>query len=137
MDPLTALSVAGTIVQFIDFSTKLFSLTIQFYQSSTGTLKANDELDLVALDIAAITAKLSLGKDLDPNFQKLCALATDVANEISARLDKLKVTGKHRAWKSLRQAINAAWAKDELAALLARLSTLRETLETNILMSLR
>lgn len=36
MDPLSALSLAGTIVQFVDFSCKLISQTRKAYKSTTG-----------------------------------------------------------------------------------------------------
>ncbi|OCL14738.1 hypothetical protein AOQ84DRAFT_220108 [Glonium stellatum] len=137
MDPLTALSFAGTIVQFVDFSSKILSLGIELHESSTGTLRMNYELELVVTEIVAIIDRLSQAQDLHPNLQKLCDEAVKVAQQINERLGKLKVSQKKSIRNSLQQAIRAAWAADELAALLARLSTLKETLETSILMALR
>lgn len=58
LDPLTALSVAGTIVQFVDFGTKPLSQANELYKSSVGTLKSNYELELVMTDLRGLVIKL-------------------------------------------------------------------------------
>ncbi|KAH6683967.1 hypothetical protein B0J14DRAFT_458323, partial [Halenospora varia] len=129
MDPLTALGLAGNVVQFVDFGSKLLSSSVQLYKSTTGTLKVNDELELVAAEIKALTSKLSSEEDLGANFQKICNETVDIANNILMRLDKLKIGGKNRVWKSLWQAINVAWTAEELANLVDRLERLKRTVE--------
>ncbi|KAL2830898.1 hypothetical protein BDW59DRAFT_140929 [Aspergillus cavernicola] len=37
MDPISAVGFAGTILQFIDFSTKLVEGTYEVYRSANGT----------------------------------------------------------------------------------------------------
>jgi hypothetical protein len=46
MDPLTALSLAGTIIQFVDFGCKLLAEGKELYKSTTGILTVNEELEL-------------------------------------------------------------------------------------------
>jgi hypothetical protein len=58
MDPLSALSLAGTIIQFADFGSKLLSESLQLYKSSRGTLDANEQLELVTADLQSVIAKL-------------------------------------------------------------------------------
>jgi hypothetical protein len=58
LDPLTALSVAGTIVQFVDFSSKILSHTAEFYNSAEGALSTNEELELVTADLSNLLARL-------------------------------------------------------------------------------
>lgn len=58
MNPLTTLSPAGTIVQFVDFETKLLSHATELYKSSVGTLRSNDELELVPTDPRGLITKL-------------------------------------------------------------------------------
>ena len=110
MDPLTALSVAGTIVQFVDFGTKLLTHATELYQSSRGTLRSNDEIELVTTDLRGLITKLrqpchserdiELSSDdvlQQATFQKLCDEATKLAEELVERLDKLKVkNGKNK-----------------------------------------
>ncbi|KAK8068119.1 hypothetical protein PG996_007231 [Apiospora saccharicola] len=47
MDPLSALSLAGTIVQFVSFSGELLSTTTTIYESTTG--EGSDITNLAAI----------------------------------------------------------------------------------------
>jgi hypothetical protein len=58
MDPLSALSLAGSIVQFVDFGIKLLSGAGELYRSHTGTLKINDQIELTTNDLKAVIIKL-------------------------------------------------------------------------------
>jgi hypothetical protein len=151
LDPLTALSLAGTIVQLVDFGSKIFSTAYQLHRSSTGALSVNEEIETVTSDLLALATKLRrsvyssdvlgcLTQDeqmLAENFDRVCNSAVIVADEILQRLDMLQVKGKRRAWKSFRQAFKAVWSKAEIAKLLEKLSKLRTSLETHVLVSLR
>lgn len=151
MDPLTALSVAGNIIQFVDFGTKLLSQATELYKSSVGTLRINDELELVTTDLRDLVTKLKLsyypeGKSEDSegdvsqwtSFSRLCDEAAALAEELIERLVKLKVKGgKNRIWRSVKQAVEAAWSEKELASMKKRLLSFREALETRILFSIR
>ncbi|PMD17222.1 hypothetical protein NA56DRAFT_752573, partial [Hyaloscypha hepaticicola] len=151
MDPLTALSVAGTIVQFADFGCKLLSGYRELYKFTSGTLAANEEIELVTVDLQAVVLKLrrsvcpkdpsnSLIKDeqWDRNpFKKICDDAVTAAEEIIERLHKLKVKRvKDRKWESFWQAVKSAWSQEEIAALMKRLANLKEALETRVLFSI-
>lgn len=54
LDPFTALSLAGNIVQFVDFSSKLVNEASEIYRS--GSTKANDELETVTNDLIDLTS---------------------------------------------------------------------------------
>jgi hypothetical protein len=145
MDPLTALSVAGTIVQFADFGCKVLSEGRELYASTQGTLVANDELELATADLRALVVKIelsshseltisSLEKDEEQThqqFQKICNEAIKLADEIIKRLDKLKVKGSGaRVWKRVRKAIESAWSKNEITSMTQRLKSFKEAMET-------
>ena len=51
LDPWTALSLAGNIVQFVDFGTKVFVEGRSLYKSTTGLSSVNQELDFVAEEV--------------------------------------------------------------------------------------
>jgi hypothetical protein len=54
------------------------------------------------------------------------------------RLNKLKVKdGKQRIWRSLKEAVETAWSKNEVADMKRRLLSFREALETRVLFSIR
>src|SRR5271156_3561275 len=129
MDPLTALSVAGTIVQFIDFGSKLLQDGQGLYKSSSGTLTANQELELITADLQSVLSKLRKSADTTElpgpltqedhkdhlSFKDVCDGASTVAEELLARLDMLKVKGKkYRKLSSLQKALSNLWSKEEV-----------------------
>ncbi len=121
MDPLTALSLAGIIIQFVDFGSRILKGSHQIYESVTGALPANEELELRTRDLSDLIIKLqrplqagdgSVTSDhttLKP-LQSLCNACSLVAKELLGRLEGLKVEGKHKAWKSFGHAIKAEWS---------------------------
>ena len=152
MDPLSALSLAGNVLQFIDFGTKLFSKAGELYKSTVGSLAANDQLELVTADLRALVSKLrqSLSseetqgetaqedKETWSSFNRVCDEAADVADEIILRLGKLRLQdGKFRRLRSILQAVETLWSEREITSLLKRLSSLRIALETRVLFSIR
>jgi hypothetical protein len=152
MDPMTALSLAGTIVQSIDFGTRLLKDGRDLYKSTTGALSVNDELELTTNDLRALIAKVRLGLSTVPalgplteeetvdkyNFERICDEAAKTPEHIVERLDKLKVNRtRHRKWASLKQAIKSGWAQRDLVDLIGRLGSFREALNSRILYSLR
>ncbi|KAE8450753.1 hypothetical protein EG329_005666 [Mollisiaceae sp. DMI_Dod_QoI] len=147
MDPLTALSLAGTIIQFVDFGSKLLSEAYKLYKSPKGILTANEEFELVTIDLKAFVDKLKpdlqaeIARPLTEDeaiFEDICQNATKIAEEIMGRLNKLKVLkDKHRKWESMRQAVKSAWTKDEMLDLKKRLALFKDALETRVLFSIR
>jgi hypothetical protein len=153
MDPLTALSLAGTIIQFIDFSSKILGGAHHVYKSASGELSANEEMRLIALDIQAVVLKLKSraqpnkwGASIasNPVEESLCSICDQVelvAKELIGRLERLQVEdgvkGPRRVWESLNQAIKSAWKREELQALLEKLKTLKQMLESVVMMQFR
>jgi hypothetical protein len=110
MDPLIALSVAGTIIQFVDFGIKILKHGSTLYHSSTGLLPVHEEIELVATDLAELTARLSRslrigGKggvetrlvEEEKALEGLCASCSKVARELFEKLARLRVEGKGAA----------------------------------------
>jgi hypothetical protein len=131
-----------------DFGSRLLSDCRELYKSKNGTLTANEELELVILDLRALVRKLEASfplvePDASPNlvenyseeqklFRTICDKAANVAEELLSRLERIKVKdGKKRKWKSFEQALRGAWSHDEVRVLDKRLSTLREALENS------
>jgi hypothetical protein len=151
LDPLTALSLAGTVVQLVDFTSKIFSTSYELHRSTTRALAENEGIELVTSDLLALSTKLHVSlysseasgcfsqeeQRLADNLKRICDEAATVAEKIIQKLDRLKVKGKHRVWESFQQAVRAAWSKTEIANLLERLSNLRMALDTHVLLSLR
>lgn len=147
MDPLTALSVAGTIVQFADFGIRLFSESRKLYRSSKGVLTANQEIELIATDIRGLVVKIqesehsilcgdSQGTTSQENdvhypdtFRQICCDVVILAEELLEKLRKLKIgESNHPRWESIQKAIKGAWAAEDIKSLTDRLSKLREAI---------
>jgi hypothetical protein len=146
MDPLTAFSVAGTVIQFVDFGHQLLRNTVQLYKSSRGALEANEELELVTGDLRGVISKLRKSCSTIPSnpatsvigdggsqgtLMIICDEAAKIATELLEKLDTLKVNdGKHRRWNSFKAALRAAWSKEEIKLLEGRLSRLKESIQS-------
>jgi hypothetical protein len=150
MDPLSIVSLVGTIVQFVDFGGKLLSNAVELYRSPVGKLAVHHELELVTTGLQALISKLrqslcSGGEPLSEEIASqrksldiLCDEAVKVAEELVNRLEKLKVKdGKLRTWHSLQHAVEAAWSRKELVDLKNQLLGLKNALETRVLFSIR
>ncbi len=149
MDPLTALSVAGTVVQFVDFGTKILRGTYAIYRSAAGALPVNEELEIVTRDLALLAAKLRRPLRADDGraarvhstqqvaLQSLCDECVRVAEKLVARLERLKVQERHQAWRSFHHAIKAAWAQKEVDELTTTLAKYRASINTYLQLSLR
>jgi hypothetical protein len=142
MDPLTALSLAATIFQFLDFSTKILSDSKDLYKTANGVvLKSNENLDLVIAHLDKVKSKLytpnNVGQgnrdgELERTLHGLCKECQQLAEELLGHLRPLKQDGRSRRWRSLRQALKAVWTKGELDSLNRKLSILREEAQMRI-----
>ncbi|OCL07618.1 hypothetical protein AOQ84DRAFT_222678 [Glonium stellatum] len=145
MDPLNALSCAGTIVQFVDFSTRILSRTYELYKSPNSIITVNQELDLVATDLFQLSQKLRVSvRDVtapdtedERMLENLCLASSEIATELTTRLNDLRVQGKHRKWKSFQQAIKSVWSERDIMELTQRLSTLRDSVQIHVVVGLR
>lgn len=152
MDPLTALSVAGTVVQFVDFGTKILIKTRQIISSAVGATAVNAESELLTQDLVQLIVKLGRplrksdargGESEDEQaLENLRDECRKVANELLHRLNGLKVTkkkanGKGPVWESPVKALKSAWTADEVESLMRRLSMFRQSIDTHILASIR
>jgi hypothetical protein len=94
MDPLTAVGLAGTVAQFVDFSSKIVIGAKELCKH--GKLKLNAQASAVAHDLLDFSAKLHLPSqicnggeaptDNDMALVKLCGECEDVAR-LRKRLD--------------------------------------------------
>jgi len=99
-DPLSALSLASNILQIVGFSGKIISGSSELFQSTTGALKSNEELETITNDLVTLTKKLNglhLAQRPDSTSEeeqalhKLCTGCAGIANKLLLRLTKLKV----------------------------------------------
>jgi hypothetical protein len=142
LDPLTAIGLAGNIVQFTDFSIKIVGKAHHINKSASGLLPESADAEMVAQALISLNEKIkvtipspSTGTQLV--LQELCNGCDNVARELVAALEKLKVQGNRTKWKSLRQALKSVLSKDRLDNISKRLADFRDQLSLNFLVTLR
>jgi len=157
MDPITAISLAGTAVQFVDFTAKLISAGAHLYnynelvanaQAAKSANFIQDQATNALRDLQDYRFKLQQGmgpattsKPLardEKILQALCHKCTEDADTLIKLLNKLKVpeTSKHRGWKSLAQAFSSIWSKKDVERLMEKLQEYRTQINSQVLVSL-
>jgi hypothetical protein len=152
MDPLSALSGAANIVQFVAYGFDIVSKGNQLYKSADGALAENIELETASLwlqwpsETVQGTLKQAhqgipkgLSAQSDQALEKVCEECIAVSKELVEKLEKLKIPGRHplKKWKSFRQALKSVWSKEKIEEVAQRLANLRMELDTHVVISLR
>lgn len=144
VDPFSALGVAGNIVQFLDFGSKLVSKGKEIYSSADGSSITNVELEIISQDLHEITDSLAstppsnlsqiynLGDD---EMRRLATSCKAVAEQLLGVVRDLKVDEncKHRRWKSFRQALKSVWKDSDIQSLQDRLDGFRGQLTIRLI----
>lgn len=147
MDPLSALSVAGTVIQFVDFSSKLISTSHELQSTSQldvhtqAAIAANDVLDYSTklrqpLCLAGVSRQLT---EDEVALDALCQGCIELANSFLERLNKLRIPEGDRkyVWPSLMVALRSMWKRAELVDIEKKLTKYRCEIDSRVLHSLR
>ena len=152
IDPLSALGVAGNVLQVIDFGFQLVADGNQIYHSSTGALEEDRAADELAKDLEGLTKRLAESQNdwtkshgnlpLEPDevhLRNVCERCTEIAIELQRQLHKLRRHdgGKRRRLQSYKQALISVWRKDHIDAIATRLARYQQELDTHILIGIR
>jgi hypothetical protein len=146
MDPLTALSVATSVIQIVDFGSKLVSRASEIYRSAEGFSVSSSALKATTTDLKGLLVRLQDSLPLDTtnipltaeevSLQALAKGCGEVARELLTRLEKLK-SNKAGKWESIRLALLSVWSEKEIQEASARLELYQRELDTSLLVSLR
>ncbi|KAI9785399.1 MAG: hypothetical protein M1816_000414, partial [Peltula sp. TS41687] len=139
MEVLTAIGLTANIIQFVDFGGKLISKTAEIYESSSGVLVENVDIETATNDLARLSAKLhdSVKPASDMGLRELCQSCDAIAKELLSALDRVKVHGKQQKWKSFRKALRSIWSKEDIVSLEQRLARFRDELNLHVTVDLR
>lgn len=130
MDPLSALSIAGNVIQFLDFTTKLFKEAREIYHSASGASGSVRTLGTISAQLA------TLGKSFTPEDLKSLDLkdvaiqCSSVAKELQALVDRLtlKKPSGDGYWASFTLALRTVLSKGQIQAFERRLDKLQKQL---------
>lgn len=146
MDPFSALAVATSVVQFVDFGSKLISRAIEIHTSP-------DDLPAELVDMAKLNEKMSTvtkelessmraipKKPLKPHEQDLldmCQQCQAISSQLGSVLKKVQKSTQPGTWDSLRAAFQSIMGQQKIQSLQSRLDAFRQQLMLNILIALR
>jgi hypothetical protein len=137
IDVLAALGLAGNIVQFVEFLSKLLSESRALYNSPTGVADEHVVLEKVARDLTALTEKLTISSAGSPSvvheFGEITSTCQNVARKLQEALKSLAVSGPHRRWSSFVQALRRIWGQEKVLQLTKQLELLQSQLHTRLL----
>ena len=139
METLAIIGLVSNIVQFVDFSGKLISKSVQLYRSTEGALAENIDIETTTNHLILLNNKLK-GDATTTNdgvLESLCKSCGTVADELLAALENVKVQGKQRKWESIRKALRTVWSRGDIEELERRLARFREELNLYVVVSLR
>ncbi|ROV96240.1 hypothetical protein VMCG_07708 [Cytospora schulzeri] len=151
MDPLTAFSLAASILQFIDVGSKVVTESVDIYRSATGASSVSEEAEILIGNITVIGDQL--GKSLRPDgsydvlnkyethLEGLRLRSQELAQELLNKLAKLRVDGEKsmlKRVKSVGMALKIVFKdKDEIDELRKRLNGIRDELEAHVVVDMR
>jgi hypothetical protein len=146
MDPMTAIGLAGSIVQFVSFSHEFVSLGKEIYKSSAGAREQSIELDTMIQDLSAIHESLLQSWSTDParrskqenNIANLVTQCEPIYKELQGVLAGLQVQGDdRRKWKSFCKALKSVWKEDQISRLEKRLHRLQQQIDSHLITDIR
>ena len=148
MDPVSALSVASSVIQFVDSSAKLFSHIYEVYESESGYTAEHAQLKRDTEILRNLNCLLTrsidpgnLGRDLTPLEVEVASLASecdDAAVKLAEKLESVSLDKqKRKAWAAVRSAIKSVWRQKDIDHLRQRLDNCRQLLTTSILVQLQ
>ncbi|TGO49410.1 hypothetical protein BOTNAR_0432g00010 [Botryotinia narcissicola] len=147
MDPVSAISLAAAVAQFIDYSCKIVCKSKEIYNSTSGLTTEHDRTETATLRLKELTQSIRLPPKITNSGSSIvhsrlqiitqeCFL---VSNTLINQLNQLKAPtrSQHPKWKSFRMALKSVWTKHEIDEFALRLRDLRKELDTELLLLLR
>ncbi|KAJ2993520.1 hypothetical protein NUW58_g1815 [Xylaria curta] len=133
MDPLSALSVAAGVIQFVDFAFRLVSGTRAIVKSKSGLTSYANTLDAIARDAAALSDALAVSPALastNPTMQALVSECRAIADSLLVVLGKLR-TDKTKKWSCFVAALRTVWSKTKIEEFVSLLGKVQNQISTH------
>jgi len=145
LETFAAITLAGNVLQFVEYAGKVLSKSADIYHSASGC--SNDAVklrvvteELRKLSQAVSTRHYNATLDTDPAIErsqtdnaimKLAIECTNEAHQLLHVLDGLQVLTKDkpkRKWESVYQALRGEWKKEQIEDFLKSLGRLQTQL---------
>ncbi|KAF2830352.1 hypothetical protein CC86DRAFT_378654 [Ophiobolus disseminans] len=146
LEALAAVSLAGNVVQFVDFSCRLFSTAASIRRSTTGAAESIQDLDTVTQALRHSSEKIASSRNtaaqqgVTQDHSSLVKLADNcqtAATELLSVTQALKTKDSGSKWSSFKAALATAWSEKEIKDMESRLNAYRQQmhLEVSLLQS--
>ncbi|RYP44696.1 hypothetical protein DL768_008867 [Monosporascus sp. mg162] len=156
MDPLSALAIAATVVQFSEFCAKLLSRTWDTYKSRTAEGKAvhagreDEELSRLSEQLSELAQGVSgslpgqdyirdnLSTEIDGKLENFHRDCLDIASELQGAISRIRKRpfGRIQEDKIDRHRMAKVWDKKQIASMETRLRKLKERIHSVVLLAL-
>lgn len=141
MESLAAVSLAGTILQFVEFAKKLASGTMENHRSISGSTSEHLEAESIARRLRAFARQMipqetheSLkSTNDDVELQAMSMQCVEISEEVLTALEGLKMQPGDGLLESFYKALKGEWEKDDLQSLQSRLDRLSHSLASTII----
>lgn len=147
MDGLAAFNLASSVIQVIDFSTKIVVKCHELYKYGAST--ENKEIESMAKHLTELATDLELPNTIqsprsapqlyrdDEELVKLGQQCSETAAELLGEVQKLSIQGRRRKRDAFRKAVKGIRKQSAIGDIQRRLGQYRMTLNTRILVNLR
>ena len=149
MDPLTALGLSASIVQFVNFAVGLISETKEIHASAQGCSESSATIETVYAQLRELSVGLELSSQGDPKLEllerppefvkhvfainDLARLCKEDCTRLVAIVETLKMGSSVKSsWRSFRLALRTAWKANEISDLEQRLHYSQTTLTLHV-----
>lgn len=151
METLAALSLAGNVVQFVQFACRVVGKTCHIYSSASGASTRTQHLDYIHNHLIALYSSINVRydnadelsgtrsikshvalSDASPDyaFMTLVTRSKEIGQKLLGMIDQLKLKNgeKNTRWKSFKRALIEARTQDEVGELEKQLEDIQSAI---------
>jgi len=140
MEPLSALAIVNSIVQFLDFMTRVVSTGLEISKSSTGASRENERLEEIIVQLRELSASLACRpssslreQGYQTTLEDLSMMSKIDCDDLLKALNGLKVSdGKPSIGKSLSAAFKARMKESDVSSMKFRIAARQQTITLHI-----
>ncbi|KAF2791788.1 hypothetical protein K505DRAFT_418873 [Melanomma pulvis-pyrius CBS 109.77] len=141
LEALTAVGLAGNIVQFIDFGCNLLAQAREIHTSTTGSSDMNLELEAISTRLRYLATSLSFstpksGTVVGQQLRSLADEATSITDELLKAIEDVKLKGSTSSFKSFAHALQHIGKNKKIEKLGGKLAKMQGQLNTHLLVML-
>jgi uncharacterized protein YoxC len=148
MEAVAALAFACNVVELVQLAGKVISKTKEIHDSVNGMPKEiesikhlADSLSLNSEDVQQKSLQYKQSNESESSAEKrlldLSKQSISIAQEVSRRLNFLRVKESKNTWKSFKVAVQSMLSKKEMDHLKEKLENLRKEINTTLLFCIR